>query len=174
MFKLDLVSLYDYLEGNDIIQTNLNIEDYSNEELIQKLKEEKNKNSLLLKEIDNEKKELQKKINEFKKEIDLKNKEINDLKKKLENNDLVTTINPGEKVIAVNFTSIDQTINYPLACKNTTLLSRLEEKVYNDYPNYKEHNTYLTVNGRITKRFKTLEENKIENGNAIVVNIYDE
>ena len=46
----------------------------------------------------------------------------------IENNNLVTSINPGEEVIAVNFTSIDQTINYPIACKNTTILARLEEK----------------------------------------------
>ena len=84
--KIDLISINDYLEGDDKIQINLNIEDYSNEELIKKFNEEKNKNNQLLKELDNEKKkvlELTKKINELEKEIDLKNKELNNLKKNL-------------------------------------------------------------------------------------------
>ena len=60
-----------------------------------------------------------------------------------------------------------------MACKNTTLISRLKEKLYNDYPKYKDFPTYLTVNEMIIKRFKTLEENGVKNGNSIMVNIYD-
>ena len=171
-FKIEnheLISIHDYIEEIDATPEYLEkpelkqkdqtskvsnsnkitkTENYSNEELIKKLNEEKNKNNQLLKELDNEKKkvlELEKKIklleekinskskdskriNELEKEINLKNKEINNLKKMIENNNLVTSINPGEEVIAVNFTSIDQTINYPIACKNTTILARLEEK----------------------------------------------
>ena len=83
-------------------------------------------------------------------------------------------INPGEEVMAVNFTSCENDINCPMPCKNTTLVSRLEEKLYNDYPRYKDFPTYLTVNGTIVSRFKTLEENGIKNGNSILVNKYDE
>ena len=61
-----------------------------------------------------------------------------------------------------------------MACKNTNILARLEEKLYNDYPKYKDYHTYLTVNGIVVKRFKTLEENGIKNGNSIIVNKYDE
>ena len=61
-----------------------------------------------------------------------------------------------------------------MACKNTDIIARLEEKLYNEYPKYKDYNTYLTVNGNVIKRFKTLDENGIKNGNSIIVNIYDE
>ena len=61
-----------------------------------------------------------------------------------------------------------------MACKNTDIISRLEEKLYDEYPEFKEFNTYLMVNGNLVKRFKTLDENGIKNGNSIIVNIYDE
>ena len=60
-----------------------------------------------------------------------------------------------------------------MACKNTDIISRLEEKLYNEYPNYKDYNTYLTVNGNVVKRFKSLEENGIKDGNIILVGIYE-
>jgi len=98
---------------------------------------------------------------------------LRDLKSKNEKNDLENIINPGEEVMAVNFTSCENDINCPMPCKNTTLVSRLEEKLYNDYPRYKDFPTYLTVNGTIVSRFKTLEENGIKNGNTIIVKRYD-
>ena len=39
-----------------------------------------------------------------------------------------------EQIIAVNFISTDQNINYPLACKKTDIFSNLEKKLYNEYP----------------------------------------
>ena len=86
----------------------------------------------------------------------------------------MTLLKPGEKIIAINFQSTKQDIHKPMACKNTDLISRLEENLYNDYPQYKELNTYLTCNGNIIKRFKSLDENGIKDGNSIVVNIYGE
>ena len=106
--------------------------------------------------------------------INLKNEEIKDLKIKLANVYSITSINQGEKVIAVYFVSTSQDINFPMACKNTETISRIEEKLYNEYPKYKEYNTYLTVNGNVIKRFKTIEENGINYGNTIIVNILDE
>ena len=55
---------------------------------------------------------------------------------------------------------------------NDTIV-KFEELFYNEYPEYKEHNTYLTVNGNPVKRFKTIEENGIKQGNAIIVDVYD-
>ena len=79
----------------------------------------------------------------------------------------------NEKHFAVNFISIDQRIHYPVSCTSDSLISRLEEELYNEYPEYKEYFTYLTVNGHLVKRFKTIEENKIKKGDAILVNIYE-
>jgi len=185
-----------FFESNKIKDVNstsniiLNKDINSNEELIKQLNEEKNKNKQLLNELNNEKKKVIeltnklkllennkknniKRINDLEKLIKEKDKELKNLKLKFEKNDLVTIINPGEEVIAVNFISSENDINYPMACKNTTLVSRLEEKLYNDYPRYKDFPTYLTVNGTIVSRFKTLEENGIKNHNSILVNRYD-
>jgi len=157
-------------------------------ELLNQLNEEKNKNKNLLEELNNEKikvKELNdkikkyeisnneyiKKIKELEELIKSKNEEINNLKN---DNNEITTIKSGEKIIAILFTSNLQDINMPIPCKNTDTFVKIEEKIYNEYPKYKDYNTYLTVNGNVIKRFKTLEENGIKSGNTIIVNIYDE
>ena len=57
--------------------------------------------------------------------------------------------------------------NYTMPCKNTDLFVRLEEKLYNDFPKYKNYETYFEVKGRRIKRFKTIEENNIR-GNDII------
>ena len=79
----------------------------------------------------------------------------------------------GEKMMAVNFMPIDQSFIRPIWCKNTETLASLEQKIYDEYPKFKELNTYITVGGEIKKRFKTLLENRIQDGNAIIINIYD-
>ena len=102
--------------------------------------------------------------------INLKKIEINSLK----NNNEITYKKPEEKIMALLFTSTQQDIYRPISCKNTDTFVRIEEQIYNEYPKYKEYNTYLTVNGNAIKRFKTLNENGIKDGNIIIVNIYDE
>ena len=68
------------------------------------------------------------------------------------------------------FISDNQDMMFPMICKQSDLISRLEEKLYKEYPKYKDINTNLTVNGEVIKRFKTIEENKIHKGNVIIVN----
>ena len=69
--------------------------------------------------------------------------------------------------------SNDESINYPMICNSKDSISRLEEELYNLYPKYKDCNTYLTCNGEILKRFKTVGENNIKKGDIIIVNIYE-
>ena len=164
-------------------------DDYKFNELLNQLNEEKNKNKKLLEELNNEKikvKELNdkcniyensnneyiKKIKEMENLIKSKNSEINNLINN--NNNKITTIKSGGKIITIFFTSIHQDIHIPIPCKNTDTFVKIEEKIYNEYPKYKDYNTYLTVNGNVIKRFKTLEENGIKGGNNIIINIYDE
>ena len=64
--------------------------------------------------------------------------------------------------------------NYAMTCKNTDLFVRLEEKLYNDYPLYKNYDTLFMVNTRRILRFKTMDENKIKNNDIISVFIYEE
>ena len=58
-------------------------------------------------------------------------------------------------------------INYSMVCKTTDLFVRLEERLYIDFPKYKNYETYFMVNARRILRFKTLEENKIKNNDII-------
>ena len=87
----------------------------------------------------------------------------------------ITSIKPGEKIIAVNFLSMgnQDIINYCLPCKNTDLFVRLEEKLYQDFPQFKDYETYFEVKTRRIKRFKTIDENKINCNDIISVFIID-
>ena len=99
--------------------------------------------------------------------------ELNNIKNNINNNynDLVNNINPGERVITALFLSSDQKITYATSCKNTTPFVRIEEKLYEEYPEYKETDNYFLHNGSVIKRFKTVEENHIKSGKPIILNI---
>ena len=112
--------------------------------------------------------------NELQKIINIKNDEINKLRSKLNENSL-ENCKPGEKILAVGFTSFDQKINnFILPCKDSELFVRIEEKLYDEYSEYKENETYFMVDGSKIKRFKTLKENNIKSGSIIMLNIIDE
>ena len=159
-------------------------------ELFIQLDEEKNKNIKLSKELSNEQRKVKdlnfkiklyenindknlKKIKELEETINSLNSKINNLKKII-NKNKITTIKPEEEIIAIFFTSVNQDIHRPISCKNTDTFVKIEEQIYNEYPEYKNYNTYLTVNGNIIKRFKTFDENGIEDGNTIIINKYEE
>ncbi len=113
----------------------------------------------------------EKEIKVLKEELLNKKNEISDLKESLNNNS--NSILQGGKPFAISFESVDSKIKYPIICTSNTIISRLEEEIYNEYPEYKELNTYLTCNGLFVKRFKTINENGIKKGNSIIVNIYE-
>ena len=107
--------------------------------------------------------------------ITQKNNKLNNLKNKL-NYFKKESINynlkeflPGEEIIAVMIKSNDQNIEYCLPCKNTTTFDKIEEKLYEEYPEYKGNNNYFLVNGKKVKRDKTIKENKIKNGNPVIL-----
>ena len=79
----------------------------------------------------------------------------------------------GDKLLAINFMPLDQSFIKPIICNNNDTLAMLEQKIYNEYPKFKEINTYLTVGGEIKKRFKTIDENGIKDSSAIVINTYE-
>ena len=164
-----------------------------NDELRKQLNEERNKNKIL----ENENKSLKNKINkltldynnnikkyeidmnklieknkELEKLIDEQKKEINDYIFKLNNlsdNNQVIAFKPGDKIISVNFlTQGNQDIfNYSMACKTSDLFVRLEERLYQDYPKFRNVETFFMVNANRILRFKTLEENNIKNNTII-------
>ena len=64
-------------------------------------------------------------------------------------------------------------INYAMACKNTDLFIKLEERLYNDFPKYKNYQTFFKVDVKGILRFKTIEENGIKNNDIISI-FFDE
>ena len=147
-------------------------------ELKRQLNEEKNKNQKLIIENNNLKNLIQKyeiTIKSLKDEINKKNIEIEKYNLDKQSEDYITSLKPGEKIMCINFVSMgtNDIGHYALACKNTDLFVRLEERLYNDFPQFKNYETYFEVNTRRIKRFKTLEENNIKNKNIINMFIID-
>ena len=102
-------------------------------------------------------------------EINNLNNQINNLKK---NNFDNINVKRNE-IITVLFQSIDQKVNMPYSCISSDIFVRIEEFLYNEYPEYKDYNTYFTVNGKIVKRFRSIKENNIKNMDKILLNIYE-
>ena len=78
-------------------------------------------------------------------------------------------IKPGEKIISILFSSNDNKILYSLPCKNSTPFVKIEEKLYEEFPEYKETDNYFLLDGKKVKRFKTVEENHIKNGKPVIL-----
>ena len=120
-------------------------------------------------------------INGLNETISFLKQQLNDEKNKNKNNfhnmnlqnnaKEITYINPGEKIMTINFVSQgnQEIINYSLPCKNTELFVRLEEKLYQDYPKFKNYETFFEVRTKRIKIFKTIEENDIRSGDVISV-----
>ena len=98
------------------------------------------------------------------------NKELNKLYKK---SSRLEYCKPGEKIMAINIISTDHKVIHAISCKNTDIFVKLEEELYEEYPEYKEVNTYFTSGGNTIKRFKSIEQNNIKNHDKILLNIYE-
>ena len=86
------------------------------------------------------------KINSLQSELDVKKTEIDEINNKLKvlnGNSNLKYINPGEEIMAIHFISTDAKVNYAFPCKNTDIFVKLEEKLYDEYPQYKEFNYFL-------------------------------
>ena len=94
-------------------------------------------------------------------------KEVLYLRNKL--NSQKRNININE-MMCVNFISLDQNINYSIPCTNSDIFAEIEEKLYKEYPQYRETNNGFLHNGNLILRFKTIAENKIESGKPIILN----
>ena len=97
----------------------------------------------------------------------IKNKdiEINNLKLQLQNkNDINVKFSD---VIYVHFISSDQKINYPIKCLKTDTFAEIEEKLYQQYSEYRETNNNFITKGKLILRFKKICVNNIQDGDKI-------
>ena len=162
------------LEKQKLIEE-LNIEKEKTKQLEIDLNKEKQKNVDLNNKLNsfiNTNNELNNKIETLEKDLNSKNIELKDLKNKL-NGSSLENCKPGEKIIVAHFISTDQKINYAIACKNTDTFVKIEEELYNEFPEYREENTYFTLGGFLIKRFKTIEQNNIKNHDKLILNVYE-
>jgi hypothetical protein len=164
-------------------------------ELYKQLNEEKNKNKLLIEENNSLRLKIEFLNSEIQKIDGMKTKikllEDNLAKKNIEmqnyisqNSDkdakyTIKSILPGEKIMAVNFVSMgNQDIgHYNLVCKNVDLFVSLEERLYHDFPKFKDYETYFEVKTKRIKRikrFKSLKDNNIQSNDVINMFIIDE
>ena len=89
----------------------------------------------------------------------INNNQINNIN--VSNNNFNININD---MMCVNFVSSDQKIHFGIACIKSNIFAEIEEKLYKQYPAFRETNNTFFANGTEVLRFKTLEENKIGNG----------
>jgi len=58
-------------------------------------------------------------------------------------------------------------VNYSMACRTTDLFADLEERLYQDSPNYRNVDKVFMVNANRISRNKTIEQNNIKNNDII-------
>ena len=101
-------------------------------------------------------------------------------KKKIENNQIFIINNAklneplereninSNEIIAINFTS--GVINFCTTCKKSDMFYMIEQKLYLEYPEFKNKSIYFLANGIVLNKNKTIGENKINNGCNILIN----
>jgi len=106
-------------------------------------------------------------INNLMKNIEDKEKQIKELKANSKNKKKSNNFVDISKIKAVNFLSIDGNVNHAMACRGDQSFSEIEEKLYEIYPQYRETNNVFLCCGRVIMRFKTIDENKIRDGDIV-------
>ena len=102
-------------------------------------------------------------INNYKNIISKKDLELNNIKSQLNNNIPNNNVNFND-IMCVNFISSDQNVHFAASCLKTNTFAEIEEKLYKQYPQYRETNNNFLANGTQVLRFKTIAENNIGNG----------
>ena len=110
-------------------------------------------------------------INNYQNIINKKDNELNNLKLQLNNyknnmnnnrnNDNMINFN---EMMSVSFISKDKNLVFSVPCLGKNTFAEVEEKLYKQYPQYRETNNTFNANGKEILRFKTISENKIGNG----------
>ena len=103
-------------------------------------------------------------INNYRNIISKKDIELNNYKSQLNNTNIPNNNFNINDMMCVNFISSDQNVHYAAACLKTNTFAEVEEKLYKQYPQYRETNNTFLANGMQVLRFKTIDENKIGNG----------
>ena len=77
-------------------------------------------------------------------------------------------------IISILFNSVDGRINYSVSCRKKDLFYKVVEKLFIQYPEYKDKKYYFIQNANVIDLNKDSEENKITSGQPIIMNFIDE
>ena len=92
-------------------------------------------------------------------------------KSDLDNNNVNEKSESGKIISVLFMTQGNQDIiNYSMVCRTTDLFSSLEERLYQDFPNYRNVEKIFMVNANRISIDKTLEENNIKHND--IINIF--
>ena len=107
---------------------------------------------------------LNKDINNYRNIISKKDIELNNYKSQLNNTNISNNNVNFNDIMCVHFISSDQNVHFSATCLKTNTFAEVEEKLYKQYPQYRETNNTFTANETQILRFKTIAENKLGNG----------
>ena len=100
-----------------------------------------------------------------------KNNDLNNLKNqiiKISMNNLNQSINKiNDK--AVTFISNDENIIFAIPCSGNDKFSETEEKLYKEYPQYRDKNNIFLADGKEVLKTETINYNKIGTGRPIII-----
>lgn len=103
--------------------------------------------------------------------LEEKEKEIERLKNQLIGYIEYYDLEEEQNLIAINFTSQDQKVNFQILCKANSLFSEVESKFYKKFPEYGKNDGddyFFLGNGTKMQRFKTMSQNGFS-GYAITI-----
>ena len=64
-------------------------------------------------------------------------------------------------------------MQYSVICKTTDEFTKIENQLYENYPEYNEINNNFILKGKIINKNLTLEQNGIKNNDIIILKIND-
>ena len=76
----------------------------------------------------------------------------------------------SNKIIAVQFISEDNKINFPIPCRDSDIFVEVENEIYRKYPELKNKNVYYIANGKIINRAASMAQNGIKSVDTIEIN----
>ena len=72
-------------------------------------------------------------------------------------------------MLCVNFISMDNKVHFAIPCVKSNTFAEVEEKLYQEFPEYRETNNNFIFKGKEILRFKTITDNKITKGFPVII-----
>jgi hypothetical protein len=74
-----------------------------------------------------------------------------------------------EKLMSITIISSDENIHFSIICHNKDNFSKIEELLYNKYPQYKNDYNCFFLKGKIIEKNNSLENNNIKDNDLILL-----